>query len=75
MAANSSTIQKDINGALNGDTVLVRNGTYVENINFNRKTIKVPSINGADSSTIEGTTIILSRSIQTRLRPQYSWEM
>ena len=32
--ADSSTIQATINGASNGDTVLIDHGTYPENINF-----------------------------------------
>jgi hypothetical protein len=32
---DSTTIQGGINGALDGDTVMVYPGTYTENINFN----------------------------------------
>ncbi len=42
--ADYSTIQGGINGASNGDTVLVQPGTYVENINFNGKNIVVGSL-------------------------------
>ena len=31
---DSSTIQGGINGTIDGDTVLVQPGTYVENLNF-----------------------------------------
>ena len=40
---DSSTIQKGINGAFNGDTVLVAPGNYVENIDFSKKKITVAS--------------------------------
>ena len=46
-----STIQSAINAAINGQTVQVAVGTYIENINFNGKNI---SVIGAD----QGTTII-----------------
>ena len=52
--ADSSTIQKGINGAVNGDTVLVSDGTYVENIDFKGKAIRVSSVNGADLTIIDG---------------------
>ncbi len=32
--ADSTTIQGEINGAVNGDTVMVSPGTYTENIDF-----------------------------------------
>ncbi len=41
---DSTTIQGGINGAVNGDTVLVQVGTYFENINFNGKNIIVGSM-------------------------------
>jgi YD repeat-containing protein len=48
------TIQAAINAANNGDTVLVADGTYVENINFTGKAITVTSANGPASTTIDG---------------------
>ena len=38
------TIQEGINVTVNGDTVLVQPGTYVENINYNGKNITVASL-------------------------------
>lgn len=57
--ADSSTIQAGINGAVNGDTVLVAPGSYPENISFNGKGILVASnyIFNPDSSIIENTII------------------
>ena len=48
------TIQKGINAANNGDTVLVAPGTYVENINFMGKAITVKSSNGPKVTIIDG---------------------
>jgi predicted outer membrane repeat protein len=49
-----TTIQSAISDAVNGDTVLVYDGTYVENIIFNGNHITVKSVNGAASTIING---------------------
>ena len=51
-----ASIQAAINDADTGDTVLVHDGTYVENINFLGKIITVKSVNGADSTIIDGNS-------------------
>ena len=52
--ADQPTIQNGINVSVNGDTVLVNPGTYIENINFNGKLITVASL----FLTTEDTTYI-----------------
>ena len=48
------TIQEAINASVNGDTVIVRPGKYVENIDFIGKAITVTSEQGAVVTTIDG---------------------
>ena len=57
--ADFSSIQAGINGASNGDTVLVAAGIYVENINFNGKNIVIGSLilTTGDTSYISQTII------------------
>ena len=47
-------IQDGVVAAINGDTVLVAPGTYVENINFIGKTITVSSTDGSATTIIDG---------------------
>ena len=49
-----TSIQAAIDAAINGDTVLVHDGTYVENISISGKTITVLSDNGPGDTIIDG---------------------
>ena len=49
-----SAIQSAVSDATNGDTVLVYDGSYIENINFLGKAISVKSVNGANNTIIDG---------------------
>jgi len=68
--ADSSTIQKGINGAVNGDTVLVAPGIYYEHIDFNGKNILLKSEAGAQNTILEkattGVPIVKIRSGENR---------
>ena len=47
-------IQDAIDGASNGDTIIVRPGTYVESIDFNGRAVHLKSEQGAAVTTIDG---------------------
>src|SRR5262249_10654210 len=49
-----ATIQAAINAAINGDTIQVAPGSYIENINFLGKAIQITSDQGAQVTTIDG---------------------
>jgi len=51
------TIQEGIDAASNGDTVIVGEGTYVENIDFKGKNIVLRSTDPLDSSVVANTII------------------
>jgi len=51
---NYPKIQDAINVSINGDTIIVRPGTYVENIDFVGKAITVQSQTGPRATTIDG---------------------
>jgi len=50
-----ATIQGAIDAASNGDTVIVKRGTYFENINFQGKAITVKSSDGPEVTVIDGS--------------------
>ena len=64
--ADSSSIQSAINGASEGDTVLVEEGTYYENINFRGKAITV-----ASQFLLDGDTSHISKTIINGSQPAH----
>jgi hypothetical protein len=51
------TIQQGIDGAIDGDTVIVAAGTYYENLHFRSKNITLQSTNPLDPSVVANTII------------------
>ncbi len=51
---NFATIQQAIDASQDGDTVIVRDGIYQENLNFRGRGITLRSENGAATTVIEG---------------------
>lgn len=49
-----TTIQAAVNASSNGDTVLVLDGTYTENVTVDSKSITIRSLNGRGSTTLQG---------------------
>jgi cysteine-rich repeat protein len=52
--ADRPTIQAAINAAVHGDTIIVADGTYTENIDFKGKAITLRSANGPATTIIDG---------------------
>ena len=50
-----ATIQEALNAAQHGDTVVVRRGVYLENINFHGKAVHLVSESGPDDTIIDGS--------------------
>jgi len=51
-----STIQAAVDGASDGDTIIVRDGTYVENVDVN-KSVTIKSENGAEVTIIQAANL------------------
>ncbi len=51
-----ATIQAAVDNASNGDTIIVRDGYYIENIYLHNKTVTIKSENGSANCTIQTAT-------------------
>jgi len=50
-----TSIQAAVNAANTGDTIIVRDGTYIENVDVNVSNIKIQSENGFASTTVSAS--------------------
>jgi len=50
-----STIQAAVDAASPGDTIIVRDGTYTENVNVNKDHLTIKSENGAEKTIVQAT--------------------
>ena len=48
-----STIQAAVNAASPDDTIIIRDGTYTENVDVNKDHLTIQSENGADSTIVQ----------------------
>jgi parallel beta-helix repeat protein len=53
---NYSTIQEAVNAASPGNTIVVRDGVYTENINVDKPHLTIRSENGSDSTVVQAAT-------------------
>jgi parallel beta-helix repeat protein len=53
---NYPTIQAAVNAASPGDTIIVRDGTYTENVNANKDHLTIQSENGPEATIIQAAT-------------------
>ena len=64
------TIQGAVNGANSGDTIIVRDGNYTENIDVNKSNLTIKSENGAEKTIVrvaEGNYVIRVTSDYTKI--------
>ena len=48
-----STIQAAVNASSSGDTIIVRDGTYIENVDINKDHLTIQSENGAEATIVQ----------------------